>query len=123
MSLPSLMKPSMEELLDEWTRDAATLRKHGQDALAQQLDTVVARIREVADEWLDTLSEGEASLYSGQSTRWLSQRFASYARRGLAFRRGRARMYRRCALPRRPDLTAAYAAGQEAARLSRASGQ
>jgi hypothetical protein len=110
----------MEELLEEWARDAATLRKHGQSALAQQLETVVTRVREVAEEWLDTLTEGEAALYSGQSTRWLAQRFESYARRGLAFKRGRARVYRRCALPRRSEIVAAYVAGQEAARQTRA---
>lgn len=120
MALEPLTLPSMEDLLEEWTRDAATLRKHGQVALAQQLETVVTRIREVAEEWLDTLSEGEASLYCGQSTRWLAQRFEAFARRGLAFRRGRARVYRRCALQRRPEIMAAYVAGQAAARQSRA---
>lgn len=123
MSIPVLTNPSMEELLQEWEHDAATLKRHGQLDLAQQLESVARRVRLAAEEWLDTLTEGEAALFSGQSTRWLASRFESYARRGLAFKRGRARVYRRCALPRRPELVDAYVAGQEAARLTRSASQ
>lgn len=123
MNLAVQSPPSIEALLQEWEQDAATLKRHGQLDLATQLEQVALRVREAAEEWLDVLTETEASLFSGQSTRWLAQRFESFARRGLAFKRGRARMYRRCALPRRPALVAAYVAGQEAARLTRSGSQ
>jgi hypothetical protein len=111
---------SLEAVLNEWEHDAETLARCGQIAQADQLRARAKQVREATEEWLDTLTEGEAALFSGQSTRWLAARFESYARRGLAFRRGRTRVYRRCALPRRAETVAAYVAGQVAAQQSRA---
>lgn len=115
-----MITTSLESVLQEWEHDADTLARRGQSALADQLRQCAKQVREATDEWLDALTEGEAALFSGQSTRWLAARFESFARRGLAFRRGRARMYRRCALPRRAEVVAAFVAGQAAAQQTRA---
>ena len=106
----------LKQVLADWRGDAAVLRRHGQRALADQLEACAAEVQIAAEEWLTMLTESEASLFSGETVRWLQSRFPALERRGMAMKEGKTRMYRQCALPRRAETARAYEEGREAAR-------
>jgi hypothetical protein len=103
-------------VLDNWHADAEVLRRHSQHALADQLDKCVSSVRVAAEEWLTMLPEMDASLYTGETVRWLQSRFPALERRGMADKVGKTRRYRQCALTRRASTAAAFDAGRAAAR-------
>lgn len=106
----------LQQVITDWRGDAAVLRRHGQHALAEQLETCARTVQDSAEEWLTMLTESEAALFSGETVRWLQSRFAAFERRGMAVKQGKTRLYRQCALPRRAETARAYEAGREAAR-------
>jgi hypothetical protein len=113
---PTARVRDLQAVLDDWTHDELVLRRHGQTALADQLARCQQAVRESAEEWLTMLVESEAALYSGKTVRWLQAQFPLWERRQMAAKRGRTRMYRQCALPRRSDASRAFQAGRDAAR-------
>lgn len=113
---PAPRERDLHQVITDWRGDASVLRRHGQHALAEQLDKCADEVFAAAEEWLTFVPEGDAALYSGETVRWLQRRFTAWERRGMARKDGRIRMYRLCALPRRAETHAAYEAGRRAAR-------
>ncbi len=109
------------QLITDWHGDATVLHRRGQHALAEQLEQCAREVQLAAEEWLTWVTELEAALFSGQTTRWLQSRFPAWERRGMAKRDGRTRKYRLCIVPRRAETDAAFEAGRAAARGSGAS--
>jgi hypothetical protein len=106
----------LQQVITDWLGDAAVLRRHGQHALAEQLESCARIVQESAEEFLTMLTESEAALFSGETVRWLQSRFPAFERRGMAEKRGKTRFYRQCALPRRAETARAFEAGRDAAR-------
>ena len=114
------MKKTLEQVLAEVPIEAAVLRKHGELQLAKAIERLAADVATAAENYLDFLTEDEAMLRSGRTRSFLRNRFAGWEAEGMARKDGRRRKYRRCIIPRRPDLGAAREAGRRAAKVARA---
>lgn len=111
----SSARGDLAQLIADWRADAAVLRRRGVTTEAQILERCADQTEAAAVEYLTLLTESEAILFSGQTSRWLRSRFPAWESRGNALRRGRTRYYRQLALPRRTRIAQAYADGRRAA--------
>lgn len=118
---PDSAQHDLAQTIADWRGDAAVLRRRGIHTEAEILERCAAQAQRAAQEYLTLLSESEAVLFSGQTSRWLRARFAALEARGNAVRRGRSRYYRQCALPRRTRIVQAYTDGRTAAARGAAS--
>lgn len=108
----------LADVLSEATNDAAVLRLHGQAAQAATLERFRDAVADAMADYLDWLSEDEATLKCGRGVAYLKHRFADWQAAGLARtvgtgRRAR-RLYRRIVIPQRANLEAAYQQGRRA---------
>lgn len=109
----------LSDVLADLRHVAGVLRRTGHVLEAQLRDEIADDIEAAAGEWLTWLSETDAAMRSGRSREWLRSRFADWQRDGHARLHGKDRQYRACVVPRRSNVTAARAAGTDAARLVR----
>jgi len=106
----------LEQVLADWRGDAQVLRRRGHEHDAALIERICEEVARAADEYLRWVSEEDAMLRSSRSRDWLRSQFPEWERMGHARRDGRRRCYRLLVIPRRANLTAAAAAGREAAR-------
>ena len=110
---------SLEEVLADARGELPVLRKHGQSALADAIESLCNEVAEATEDYRKWLSEGDAMIRSGKSRVWLRARFGDWARSDLARwspKNSRAREYRQIAIPQRTDVAALRADAQAAAR-------
>lgn len=112
------MTRSLEQVLADWREDAQILRKHGHGREAEQLERFSIDVARAAEDYLRWVSEEDAMLRSSKSREWLRSQFPEWERMGHARREGKRRCYRLLVIPVRANLTAAAAAGREAARAA-----
>ncbi len=112
------MTRPLEQVLADWREDAQILRKHGHVREAGQIEQLSRDVAEAVEEYLKWVSEEDAMLRSARSREWLRSQFPDWERMGHARRDGKRRCYRLLVIPVRANLTAAAAAGREAARAS-----
>ena len=115
-------KRDLAQVVTDWHGDAAVLRRHGQTAMADQLERCAADVRDAAEEWMTWLSETDAMLRTQRSREWMRAHFAAWEREGHARLAGRIRQYRAAVMPRRYSLSGARQAGAEAAKALRGRG-
>ena len=108
---------TIEQVLADARERVATLRYEGHPIQAASVARVVDDVTEALHEYLTTLSESEAMLYTGRKEDYLRARFGAWEARGLAMwdASGRHRRFRRCVLEHRGNAEAARAAGERAA--------
>lgn len=94
---------TIEQLLANYSEDAAILDRSGAKELAAQKRQVVEEVTIALGDYLRWLSEAEAALWSSKSPRWLRDRFEAMVASGDARRNGRHRQYRAASLPRGVD--------------------
>ena len=92
------------------------LRRSGNAGQAEYVEALCDRTAEAAADYIRWLSESDAMLKSGLSSRTLQRRFRNLLECGLA-RHGAhgEREYRACAIPFRANIAAARARGRGAA--------
>jgi len=106
---------SLEEVLQEAEAEAIVLRQHGHLDQAKTLERMIQKVRASAAEYLEWMSEEDATLYTGRNVRWLRSRFAAWERRGHARWHHARRQYRRIILEHRGNAESALTAGRSAA--------
>lgn len=96
---------TIEELLANYRENAAILEHACAKEQAELYRRVAQEVTDALGDYLRWLSEEEAALWSGKSTRWLRDRFEAMAATmpPTARRAGRHRQYRAAALPRAVD--------------------
>lgn len=107
---------SLEQVLADSREDAEVLRRRGHVHDAELMTKICDEIAAAAEDYLMWVSEEDAMLRSNRSREWLRSQFPEWERLGHARREGRRRRYRLLVVPVRANLTAAAAAGREAAR-------
>ena len=113
------MSRTLEQVIADARGDLPVLRKHGQTALADAIESLCNDVDEATEDYRKWLPESDAMLRSGKGKYWLRARFGDWAHAGLARwspRNTRAREYRALILPQRSDLAALAADAQRAAR-------
>lgn len=108
----------LEQVLADWRGDAQVLRRRGHEHDAVLIERICDEVAHAAEEYLRWVSEEDAMLRSARSRAWLRSQFPDWERLGHARRDGKRRRYRLLVVPARANLTAAAAAGREAARTS-----
>lgn len=104
---------SLEQILAEARADAAVLRRTGHEHDAALIERFVKDVEVSAEEWLRWLSENDARLRSGLSSRTLRRRFSEWARSGNArYNVKKEREYRMAVVPRRANVENARVAGR-----------
>ena len=78
------MTRTLEQVLADAREEAAVLRKHRQDALADALDKLCDEFAQAAEPFTRWLSETEAVLASPHAGAWFRQRFRAWESQGLA---------------------------------------
>lgn len=106
---------TLEQTLADLRERVTLLRMEGHPVQAASLERAIEAVRDALPEYLAFLSEAEAVTYTGRSLDYLRGRFGGWYARGLAEWRGKARVYRRCALEHRGNADLAHAAGRRAA--------
>lgn len=91
------------------------LRRSGNAGQAEYVEALCDRTAEAAADYLRWLSESDAMLKSGLSSRTLQRRFRDLLECGLSrYDAERQREYRACAIPHRASLSEARARGRAA---------
>lgn len=81
----------------------AILADHGAALPPPKARAYLDAIERAAEPYLRGLSEPNAQLFTGRSSRWLRGRYVALAAWGLAWTRAGVRYYAECALPHRHD--------------------
>jgi len=110
------MTEPLEQVLGELHDEARVLAKYGDERVAKIISGIIKRVRDAAEDYITWLSEGDAQLWTGRSERWLRARFVEWERGGHAKKERGRRYYRAVVLPHRENVSAAYRAGEAAAR-------
>ena len=105
-----------EDVLADLRERITMLRVEGHPVQASSVERAIDQLVATLPEYLEWLSEADATGYTGRSAEYLRARFARWESRGLATWRGRTRWYRRCVLEHRGNVAAAREAGRRAAR-------
>ena len=108
---------TVEQVLADARERVTALRFEGHPIQAASVARVVEDVAAALTEYLTTLSEAEAMLYTGRKADYLRALFAAWEARGLAMwdEPRRQRRFRRCVLEHRGNAEAARAAGERAA--------
>jgi hypothetical protein len=113
------MSRVLEQVLADHRGRAAVLRHAGHPVQADSIEEVCSDVAESMRDYLDWLTEEEAKLASGWGENRLRRAFPAWQAAGMAEFRGEGRQarrhYRRCIVPRRPNLIRAYAEGKRSA--------
>ena len=113
----------LEQVIADRRSEAAVLRRHGQTAIADALESFADDVAESAHPFLEWLTETDAMLHSGHSEEWLRKRFPAWERQGLARwnpSRPNCRQYLKVAVPSARNIDAARAdAMREAQKVTR----
>lgn len=113
------MPRTIEQVLADAREEAAILRKHKQEAVANAIVLLCDAIAEAAEPFTRWLSETEAVLASPHAAAWFRQRFAAWERQGLARynpRHKTERQYLAAIIPQRAAVKSARDDGIRAAR-------
>ena len=110
---------TLEQVIADAREDAAVLKKHGQTAIADAIESLCDAVDTAAEDYLSWLSESDAMLRSGHTRTWLRVRFPMWDRQGLARwspRNATAREYRALIVPQRTNVAALRTDARKAAR-------
>lgn len=106
----------LEQVIADARGEAAVLRRSGNVGQAEYVEALCNAIADAAGDYLRWLSEGDAFLKSGLSSRTLHRRFRDLQECGLArFNAKGHREYRACAVPSRPAVNEARERGRRIA--------
>lgn len=110
---------TIEQVLADARGEAAVLRKHGQEAIADAIDRICDDVAEATEDYRNWLTETDAMLRSGHTRAWLRNRFPAWERQGMARwspKNAAAREFRALMVPQRTNLAALRADARMAAR-------
>lgn len=111
------MTAPLEQVLADARGRAAVLRHEGHPAQADAMERLCASVATAAHEFLEWLSEDDASRRSNHRPAWLRARFLEWERSGNARRAaGGRREYRMLVVPKGANESAAYEQGRDAGR-------
>lgn len=95
----------LSDVLADARGDAAVLRRAGNAGQAEYVESLCARIANVAEDYLRRLNLADARLKSGLSERTLKRRYRELAECGLAGIDERGRVwFRACAIPQKAAI-------------------
>lgn len=103
--------PELSDVLANARGEAAVLRRAGNTGQAGYIDQLCDQVKDAAEDYMRWLSEDDALLKSGWSSRTLHRRFGDLVECGLARWTNGARQFRACAIPQRADTVGARARG------------
>jgi hypothetical protein len=102
----------LDTVLADWREEAAVLRKHGQDAMADSVEKLCGEIAISTEEFRTFVPESAAMIRTNKTAKWLRSRFREWESAGHARFRAGHREYRLMILPQRGNPSAAYEAGR-----------
>lgn len=105
----------LDTIIADAREELDTLRRNGAGLSVRRAGEILDSIAQATEEYRRFIPETEAQLRSGRSVEWLRAQHRVWMEQGHAQLRGRARYYRMCVVPHRPDLVAARAAGRRGA--------
>lgn len=101
----------LDQIIADRRDEASLLRRRGATPVADTIDEILDQVAAATEDFRRFLSEADATLRSGKSTRWLRSRFVEWSAQGNARIRNGRREYRMLVVPQRAHLERARLAG------------
>lgn len=112
----SVALTDLAQVIADAREEAAVIRRAGHGDQSEYVEALLDKVFAAAEDYIIWLSEAEARLKSGLSTKTLHRRWRELFDSGNArFNAKGEREYRSCAIPPRPDVAAAREAGRATA--------
>lgn len=112
----SSIASDLTQVLTDARGELPVLRKHGQHAIADAMEALIAQVDAATESFRRFIPEADASLRSGRSVRWWRQQYAALEREGHARTERGQRLYRLLIVPTRARTSDARSRGRDAAR-------
>jgi hypothetical protein len=110
------MTTTLEEVLADAKKTVETVERVGSTFSPAAVRDVVTAIERAAEDYLTWLPESTAMIRANRSRRWLRAQYPAWLDQGHARMVNGERQYRALIVPRGANQSAAYEAGQRAAR-------